>query len=135
MIARTHRRTLAVVVCATTMAPAAGAQAATTRSCGSIDNPYAGTRYEGADITRIQATGARCSTARRVARGSHRKALGLTPNESGIRTFSWNGWRVRGDLRGANDTDVATRGSARVRWRSEPPADLSRMTTAAFSRS
>ena len=34
-----------------------------------------------------------------------------------IRTFTWNGWKVRGDLRPASDRYVATRGSRRVRWR------------------
>jgi hypothetical protein len=32
-----------------------------------------------------------------VARGAHRKALGVTPDPSGIRTFSWNGWKVTGE--------------------------------------
>jgi hypothetical protein len=93
------------------------APAATTRSCGSVRDPYPGTRYAGVDLTHITATGVSCRTARSVARGAHRKALGITPPVSGIRTFTWNGWNVGGDLRPAHDRYVATRGSTRVRWR------------------
>ncbi len=93
----------------------AGAQAA--RSCGSVENPYPGTRYEGEDLKRVLASGVSCATARRVARGAHRKALGLTPPPSGIRRFSWDRWRVRGDLRGVSDRYLAVRGAKRVRWR------------------
>jgi hypothetical protein len=92
------------------------AVAAATRSCGSIANPYAGTRYEGVDLRRIRATGVSCRIARRVAKGAHRKALGLTPPTSGFRRFTWDGWRVTGDLRGSSDRYVATRGETRVRW-------------------
>lgn len=92
------------------------ADAATYRSCRPVVDPYAGTRYEGTDLTRIRALRVSCATARRVARGAHRKALGLGPTESGIRTFTWNGWRVRGDLRGSADTYRAAKGTRRVRW-------------------
>jgi hypothetical protein len=102
------------LVAAATLAGSAGA--ATTWSCGSIANPYPGTRYEGVALSRITATGVSCRTARRVARGAHRRALGIPPT-SPIRTLRWSGWRVRGDLRPAHDRYVATRGSARVRWR------------------
>jgi hypothetical protein len=110
------RHTLAVLAAALLL-PAAAAHGATTRSCGSISNPYPGTRYEGADLSRIAATGVSCATARRVVRGAHRRALSLTPSPSGIRTFTWNGWRVTGDLRPSNDRYVATRRGTRVRWR------------------
>jgi hypothetical protein len=92
-------------------------QAAVTRSCGSVKDPYPGTRYAGVDLTRITAKGVSCATAKRVARGAHRKALGLTPPPSGIRSFSWDGWKVSGDLRGSHDTYAASKGSRRVRWR------------------
>jgi hypothetical protein len=91
--------------------------AATTRSCGSVSNPYPGTRYAGVDLTRITATGATCRTARSVARAAHRKALGITPSLNGIRAFTWNGWKVSGDLRPSSDRYVATRRAAKVRWR------------------
>jgi hypothetical protein len=52
-----------------------------------------------------------------VAKGAHKKALGLTAPPSGIRSFSWDGWTVSGDLRGSHDTYVAAKGSRRVRWR------------------
>jgi len=109
------RRTLAVLA-AVVLLPAA-AHGATTRACGSIANPYPGTRYDGADLSRITATGVSCATARRVARAAHRRALALTPSPSGIRTFTWNGWRVTGDLRPSHDRYVATRRGTRVRWR------------------
>lgn len=82
-----------------------------------MSDPYPGTRYEGVDLSRITATGATCRTAKRVARGAQRRALGLTPPPSGTRTFSWNGWRVTGDLRGSSDRYVATKAGKRVRWR------------------
>jgi hypothetical protein len=52
-----------------------------------------------------------------VARGAHKKALGLTPPPGGVRTLTWDGWRVSGDLRGSHDSYVATKGALRVRWR------------------
>jgi hypothetical protein len=106
---------LTALACVVLLAPAA--PAATTRACGSVADPYPGTRYAGEDLTRITATGVSCRAARFVARGAHRKALGLTPDASGIRTFSWNGWKVTGDLRPAHDRYLATRGGTRVRWR------------------
>jgi hypothetical protein len=108
---------VATIVCLAALAVAAVAPAATTRSCGSVRDPYPGTRYAGVDLSHITATGVSCRTARSVARGAHRKALGITPPVSGIRTFTWNGWKVRGDLRPTSDRYVATRGSTRVRWR------------------
>ena len=82
-----------------------------------MDNPYPNTRYEGEDLRRVLASGLACSRARRVAKGAHRKALGLTPALSPVRRFRWKGWRVRGDLRGASDRYLAVRGAKRVRWR------------------
>jgi len=109
--------TAATVIAACLLGPPAVADAATTRSCDRVSNPYPGTRFEGVDLTRIKATGLSCSRARRVARGAHRKALATTPNESGVLRFRWNGYRVTGDLRGDSDRYVARRGSKRVRWR------------------
>lgn len=80
-------------------------------------NPYPGTRFEGADLSRIRATGVSCRTARRVARRAHHKALGITPPPSGVRHFTWRSWQVTGDLRGDSDRYVASRGAKRVRWR------------------
>lgn len=113
------RRTIAIAACLAlgAVGGAPTAEAAKTRSCGSISNPYPDTRFEDADLTRIQATRASCRTARRVARGAHRKALGLTPGPSGVRRFSWDGWSVTGDLRGSRDSYLATRRGHRVRWR------------------
>ncbi len=104
-----------VCVAAGLVTPAA--EAAATRSCEPVRNPYPNSRYADADLTGIRATGVSCRTARRVARGAHRKALGTTPPPSGVRRLTWNGWRVTGDLRGSSDRYVATRGNDRVRWR------------------
>jgi len=93
------------------------AEAHATRSCAPVMNPYSGTRYEGVDLRRIRATGLSCRSARRVASRAHRKALGLTPPPSGVLRFTWNGWRVSGDLRGSSDRYVATRDGKRVSWR------------------
>ena len=97
-------------------AVAGSAQEAAAKACGRIVNPYEGTRYEGADIRRIRTIGVSCRRARQVARGAHRKALGITPPPSGVRHFGWRGWRVTGDIRGASDRYLATRGEKRVRW-------------------
>jgi hypothetical protein len=96
------------------LALAPSAHAAT--ACSPIRDPYPGTRYEGADLTHIRATHVSCTTARNVVRGAHRTALGITPNVTGIRRFTWHGWHVTGDLRPAHDKYVAARGSKRIRW-------------------
>ena len=113
-----HRlRVFAIAAVALAAALAPTATAATTRSCPAVRNPYPDTRFAGVDLTHITAIGVSCATARTVARRAHAKALGLTPSASGIRTFTWNGWHVRGDLRPASDRYVATKGAAVVRWR------------------
>jgi hypothetical protein len=58
----------------------------------------------------------------RQRRGSWRAARtawrrGWTPSAAGIRTFSFNGWHVAGDLRPVHDRYVATKAGAVVRWR------------------
>jgi hypothetical protein len=88
---------------------------ASARSCSSVVNPYPGTRYEGVDLSSIQAKGVACSVAQKVAKGAHRKALGLSPEA--VRRFQWKGWQVVGDLRPPSDKYVATRGGKQVRWR------------------
>lgn len=93
------------------------AAAVTFRSCQPVRNPYPHTRYAGEDLTHIRAFRVSCATARSVARGAHRHGLGMTPPPSGIRTFTWQGWRVRGDLRAAHDRYVASKGRERVEWR------------------
>jgi hypothetical protein len=112
------KRALTVLLCALVVgtAPAPSAAAAAYRSCAPVQDPYPGTRYDGVDLSRIRALRARCATARTVARTAHRKALRMTPTAGGIRRFSWNGWKVTGDLRGDRDRYVAARGDRRVRW-------------------
>jgi len=108
------------IVAVTVLAGAAGAPAAgaaTYRACKPVKNPYAGTRYDGIDLSRIRALRTSCHGARHVAKGAHRKALGLTPPASGIRRFTWRGWSVTGDLRPSSDRYVARKGRRRVRWR------------------
>ncbi len=103
-------------LCALAGIGAPPAHAASSRVCDPIANPYPNTRYEGVDLRRIRAVGVSCRIARRVVRGAHRKALGMPPPESGVRRFSWHGWRVTGDLRRSTDRYVARRGGKRVRW-------------------
>ncbi len=93
------------------------AASASSRSCAPVRDPYAGSRYEGTDLTGIRAQGVSCATARRVARGAHARAMESAPSPDGIRRIRWNGWSVTGDLRGANDRYVARKGDMRVRWR------------------
>ncbi len=83
---RGHRLIIVAALCVTATALSAPvAQAGAGRACKPIVNPYAGTRYDGSDLRRIRAVGLSCRTARRVVRGAHRKALGITPHpvESG----------------------------------------------------
>ena len=103
-------------LCALAGIGAATAEGATTRSCRPVVNPYEGSRFDGVDLRRIRATGVSCRTARRVVRGAHYRALELPPPGSGVRRFSWRGWRVTGDLRGPDDVYVARRDRKRVRW-------------------
>ena len=108
------RRSILVSLAVAVLAapPSAGAAA-----CDPVKNPYAGTRYEGVDLTGIRASGVSCTEARRVARGAHRKALGMTPPPSGVKRLEWHGWRVAGDLRGDSDSYRATKRGDSVRWR------------------
>ena len=96
-------------------APTAGA--ASYKSCKPVVNPYAGSRYEGVDLSSIRVLNGSCAGARAVAKGAHRKALGLTPGPDPVRRFAGGGWSVRGDLRGNSDRYLAVKGSKRVRWR------------------
>jgi len=112
------RRTvlLAIIVLAALVAGVPNASAAQSKSCNPVRNPFPGTRYAGVDLTHIMALHISCSSARQVATGAERRALGITPTGP-IRTFNWHGWRVRGDLRPAHDRYVARKGERRVRWR------------------
>lgn len=106
---------VAVIILAFNVAaPSASAEA---RSCKPVVNPYAGTRYEGIDLSRIRARNVSCTTARRVARGAHFKALGTPPPVSGVRQFRWRRWNITGDLSGRTDTYTAkSRGGKRISW-------------------
>jgi hypothetical protein len=111
-------RRMAIVALTLAFVAVIGAPSAeAARSCKPVENPYPGTRYEGVDLTRIFAAKVSCRTARRVAKGAHAKALGLTPPADGIRRFTWRGWKVTGNLRPSSDRYLATKGAKRVRWR------------------
>ncbi len=86
------------------------------RRCRPVADPYAGTRYEGVDLTHIRARGVACSVARDIARRAHAKALGLPVPPGGVRRFEWHRWSVTGDLRGPSDKYVAKRDDKRVTW-------------------
>jgi hypothetical protein len=90
------------------------AEQALAASCDPVVNPYEGSVYEGIDLKRIRAEDINCPNARRVARKAHREALAMAPPPSGILRFKWQGWEVRGDLRGPSDKYDATRGEKRV---------------------
>lgn len=102
------------VACAFSAAPAPVAQAAPYERCQSVSNPYPDTRFEGTPLSRVRAQNVSCGVARRVARGAHRKALAQPPTPTLM--FKWRGWKVRGDIRGAQDDYRARRGNKRVRW-------------------
>ena len=110
-------RLRAVLLAAGVLGAAAPAQAATFERCGRIADPYPGTRYEGVPLSGIRAFDVPCDRARRVARGAHRKGLGLPPSPSGTRRYRWRGWRVTADLRGPSDRYVARSAAGIVRWR------------------
>lgn len=109
--------TLILVIAAALGATVPAATAASSHSCPPVRNPFPHTRYAGVDLTHIQAFGVSCATARRVARDAERRALGVTPSLSGIRTFTWQGWHVTGDLRPVHDRYVATKDARRLQWR------------------
>ncbi len=111
------RRPLLIALLGTVAILALPQAASAATACDPVRNPYPGTRFEGVDLTRIKATAVSCSTARRVARRAHRKALGITPSADGLRQFMWRRWRVGGDLRPASDRYVARKGDRVVRWR------------------
>ena len=96
---------------------AAPPASAALRHCARISNPYPGTRYDGVPLSHIWARNVSCKTGRAVARGAHHKALGITASASTYRRFTWHGWKVLGNLQGASDRYLATKGGARVRWR------------------
>ena len=96
-------------------APTAGA--ASYKSCKPVLKPYPGSRFSDVDLTSIRVLNGSCKGARVVAKGAHRKALGLTPSLTPIRRFVWGGWRVAGDLRGNSDKYLAVKSKKRVRWR------------------
>jgi hypothetical protein len=117
LVATAPLRLVAIAILLGLALAAAAPDTASARACAPVVNPYPGTRYEGINLSKIRAAGLPCAKARKVARGAHRKALGITPPPSGIRTFQWQGWTVTGNLRPASDKYTATRGGDRVNWR------------------
>ena len=91
--------------------------AAAVTACEPVRDPYPGTRFEGVDLTRIRAVEVSCSTARRVAKRAHRKALGLRVPADGIRRYMWRGWSAPAHLRPHTPRSVPRPGPRRVRWR------------------
>jgi hypothetical protein len=111
--------TAALLGCAASASagPPQVSSAAAAKSCSPVVNPYPGTRYEGVNLSHIRAVGIGCAKARKVAKGAHKKALGITPPPDGIRRYGWHRWAVTGNLLPASDKYQATRGSKLVRWR------------------
>lgn len=113
-----RRRTFTIATLAASLLLAVPvADAASYKSCKPVVNPYEGSRYDGVNLSSIRVLNGSCTGARVVAKGAHRKALGLTPSPTPIRRFVWGGWRVKGDLRGNSDRYLAVKGKKRVRWR------------------
>src|SRR3954447_19985948 len=94
-----------------------GASASAVKACKPVLNPYPGTRYEGENLYYIRARNVTCGGARWLAKGAHRKALGITPGLDGYRRLHWHGYKVLGNLRGDHDRYLAVKGAKRVRWR------------------
>ena len=90
---------------------------AAAESCEPVVNPYEGTRYEGVDLSHIEARGVSCSKARRIAKRAHKKGLASVPSPDGYLDYRSNGWDVSGNLRPSSDRYVATRHDKKVRWR------------------
>ena len=90
---------------------------AAAESCKPVVNPYEGTRYDGIDLSDIEALGLSCSKARRVAKRAHKNGLAMAPSPDGYRDYRWNGWDVSGNLRPTSDRYVAARNGKKVRWR------------------
>jgi hypothetical protein len=84
--------------------------------CRAVKNPYAGTRYDGIDLTHVHARGVSCPKARRVATRAHRVGLAMAPSPDGRLRYSWNGWEVVGNLIPNSDRYHATRHSKKVSW-------------------
>jgi hypothetical protein len=113
------RLRLSVLAAVLALAAAAPAPAlATFHGCKPVRDPYPGSRYAHVDLTRIKASAAvSCTTARRVARGAHRKALKMGTGGGSHRFLMWHGWTVTGDLEGDHDKYVARKDDRQVRWR------------------
>ena len=90
---------------------------ALAESCDPVVDPYEGTRYEGIDLTHIEARHVSCSKARDVVEKAHHKGLGLAPNVDGYLFFRSDGWTVKGNLRPDSDRYHAKRGNKLIRWR------------------
>jgi len=108
--ANRRRRLLGVILAASTIALVSPALV-NAESCRRINNPYAGSRYEGTDLRRIQAKNVTCAKAREVVRKAHRKAFRVSKQN-----YEWHAWKIRSDLSGNTDQYRARRGDARIHW-------------------
>ena len=109
---------LAAVLVLAAAAPAPAPALAKFHGCKPVRDPYPNTRYAQVDLTRIRASAAvSCTTARRVTRGAHRKALKMGTAGGSHRFLMWHGWTVTGDLEGDHDKYVARKDDRQIRWR------------------
>ena len=114
---RSARAVVAGIACAAALGGSSPAPAdAALRACKPVRDPYPGSRYAGVDLTRIRTSVSSCTTARRVARRAHRKAIRM-PVTGRYRRLTWNGWKVTGDLRPDHDRYAARKDGRVVRWR------------------
>ena len=112
---RSARVAVAGIACALALGGTSPAGAA-LRACKPVRDPYPASRDAGVDLTRIRTSAGSCTTARRVARRAHRKAIRM-PVTGRYKRFTWNGWKVTGDLRPDHDRYEARKDGRLVRWR------------------
>jgi hypothetical protein len=97
---------------------AVGASNAAAASCGSLKDPFAGTRFSGETVSSVHASGVSCTTARSLAKKAMYRSLVMGKPGSGRVRLTIDGYRVRGDLRGSTDRFTAENGRRKVTWSS-----------------
>jgi hypothetical protein len=111
-------RRAAVIASLVVGVSAVGASNAAAASCGSLKDPFSGTRFSGEAVSSIRASGVSCATARGLAKKATLRGLIMGKTDSGKKRFTIDGYRVRGDLRGTPGRYTATNGNRRISWSS-----------------
>jgi hypothetical protein len=95
-----------------------GASDAAAASCGTLRDPFKGTRYSDVSVRSIRASGVSCATARTLAAKATYRGLIIGTAPSGVRRYSLDGYRVRRDTRATPERFTAKDGKRRVSWTS-----------------